>query len=98
MIGDVPDVHEIQSNKAEYEQEGKVELMRRGNAVHRKMGENHCLYSLIVRCLHDKPEQRPSIIDEIRNTLRGLCEKYPNMVSSQNRCEHSFGCASTEGV
>ena len=82
--GVMPRVYDILSsdpNKARYEREGKVELMRRNTAVHKKMGETHCLYPLVVHCLHDSPEQRPSV-GEVKISLRKLSvKKYSGMVS-----------------
>ena len=89
IIGDFPGVYRVQTGtgflqlvrKFWQERGGKVELMRRDDAVHKQMGSNHCLYPLVVRCLHDSPEQRPSV-GEVRISLRKLCVKqYPGMVS-----------------
>ena len=82
-IGDVPDVHDIPLNDPkfiEYLQKKKTELMRRDHAVHKKMGDTHCLFPLVVRCLHDIPEQRPSV-GEVRSSLRELCTRHHRMVS-----------------
>ena len=84
VIGVMPRVYDIPSddpNERKYKREGKVELMRRNTAVRKKMGETHCLYPLVVHCLHDSPEQRPSV-GEVKISLRKLCVKqYPEMVS-----------------
>ena len=84
IIGEVPGVYDVPPSDpsfGKYVQEGKVELMRRNTAVHKKMGETHCLYPLVVHCLHDSPEQRPSV-GEVKISLRKLCVKqYPEMVS-----------------
>ncbi len=47
--------------------EGKVELMRQNPAIH-KMGENHSLHPLVIRCLNDHPERRPTA-EEVGVTL-----------------------------
>ena len=89
IIGDVPDVHDIPLDDPklfEYVQNKKTELMRRTEAIHKKMGKTHCLYPLVAHCLSDKPEQRPSV-GEVRSSLRELCVRYPRMVSE---CEHRF--------
>ena len=89
IIGNVPDVYRVPTNDpklAQYIHEGKVELMRRDHAVHKQMGDTHCLYSLVVCCLHDEPEQRPSV-GEVRRSLRELCMRHPRMVSE---CEYRF--------
>ena len=83
IIGNVPDVHDIpfrDPNLPRYIQEDKVELMRRDDAVHKKVGNTHCLYPLIVRCLHDSPKQRPSV-GEIKSSLIQLYVQHPRMVS-----------------
>ena len=62
---------------------GRVELMRREEAVHKQIGETHCLYPLIIRCLRDSPEQRPPV-GEVRRALRKLyANQYPKMVSER---------------
>ncbi len=61
---------------------GKGELNRRGTAVQEKMGKNHILYPLVVRCLHDKPDQRPSA-EAVSSSLRELCL---TMVSGVMHC------------
>ena len=104
IIGDLPRVYDIPSSgggivqfirKFQQERGGKVELMRRDDAVHKQMGSNHCLYPLVVRCLHDSPEQRPSV-GEVKISLRKLCVKqYPGMVSdSECHCCRCHGYSS----
>ena len=65
-------------NISDYKREGKLELMKR-YAVHSQMGVSHCLYPLVVGCLHDKPDHRPSA-KEVEITLNGLCTKNPQQV------------------
>ena len=68
VIGDFPKV----CGTGKYVKYGKVELMRRDKAVHgEKMGKKHVLYPLVVRCLNDRPQQRPSI-DEVSSSLGQL--------------------------
>ncbi|XP_064405699.1 serine/threonine-protein kinase TNNI3K-like isoform X1 [Halichondria panicea] len=81
VIGDLPKVYRISAsdpNEALYKREGKIELMRRNTSVHVKMGEDHTLYPLVVRCLHDQPEQRPAV-EEVSSSLRELCHRHPRM-------------------
>ncbi|XP_064395634.1 ankyrin repeat domain-containing protein 29-like isoform X3 [Halichondria panicea] len=55
------------------------ELVCRNTAVHGdKMGQKHALYPLVVSCLHDRPQQRPSV-DEVVVSLRKLCLQHPRM-------------------
>ncbi len=68
VIGDFPKV----CGTGKYVKYGKVELMRRDKAVHgEKMGKKHALYPLVVRCLHDRPQRRPSV-NEVSSSLRKL--------------------------
>ena len=88
ITGDFPRVFRLSPNDpnfSQYVQEGKVELMRRNTAVHKQIGETHCLYPLIVFCLRDSPEQRPPV-GEVRSSLKELCMKHSRMVSV---CTHS---------
>ncbi len=72
VIGDFPKVFGIPHDASKYVDDGKVELMRRDKAVHgEKMGKKHVLYPLVVRCLNDRPQQRPSI-DEVSSSLGQL--------------------------
>ena len=83
VIGKTPDMYEIfqgNANLPRYVREGKVELMRRDEAVHQQMGETHCLYPLVVHCLHDHPDQRPTA-GEVRESIKKLCIKHPRLVS-----------------
>ena len=66
-------------NISDYIHKGKLELMKRYHAVHSQMGVSHCLYPLVVGCLHDKPDHRPSA-EEVEITLKGLCTKNPQQV------------------
>ncbi|XP_064395548.1 uncharacterized protein LOC135342673 isoform X3 [Halichondria panicea] len=79
VIGDFPKVSYLTHDAIKYVDDGKVELMRRSTAVHGdKMGEKHALYPLVVSCLHDRPQQRPSV-DEVIVSLRKLCLQQPRM-------------------
>ncbi len=62
---------------------GKVELNKRSTAVQEKMGKNHILYPLVVRCLYDGPDQRPSA-EAVSSSLRELCL---TMVSGAMHCK-----------
>ncbi|XP_064401474.1 serine/threonine-protein kinase TNNI3K-like [Halichondria panicea] len=55
FIDDRPGINAIPPPTKEEMSEGKVELMRRNSAIH-KMGENHSLHPLVMRCLNDHPE------------------------------------------
>ncbi len=80
VIGDFPEVSYFTPEVVKHVDDGKMELMRRSTAVHGdKMGEKHALYPLVVSCLHDRPQQRPSV-DEMTVSLRKLFLQYPRMV------------------
>ena len=82
VIGDFPKVNDVPQSLYNYINSfwGQVELMRRSTAVHGdKMGQKHALYPLVVSCLHDRPQQRPSV-DEVIISLRKLCLQHPRMV------------------
>ena len=68
FIGDRPGINAIPPPTKEEMSEGKVELMRRNPAIH-KMGENHSLHPLVMRCLNDHPERRRPTAEEVGVTL-----------------------------
>jgi serine/threonine protein kinase len=51
-VYDVIQTHNMQ-------QQGIVERMKREKAIV-KVGKDHCLYHVIINCLHDSPENRPA--------------------------------------
>ncbi|XP_064398355.1 ubiquitin carboxyl-terminal hydrolase 15-like isoform X3 [Halichondria panicea] len=75
FIGKVPDVHDVPYDQTavQLSQEGKIELTRRKKAI-QQMTTDHCMYPLIVRCLHDKPASRPTT-DELCGSLVDLIQK-----------------------
>ena len=82
--GKIPKVYTLPQDDDHTRQlgrEGKVELMRRNKAVHTLMGDKHCLYPLVVRCLRDNPDNRPTT-EEVHSSLRELCGRYPKEVRS----------------
>ncbi len=81
IIGNVPNVYDLSTlSSFFYNLLGKMELKRRNQDVHKKMGKNHCLYSLAEKCLRDRPEQRP-MTEYMSRSLRKLCHKNLRMVS-----------------
>ncbi len=91
--GSVPNSYNLSLFKSFfYSLVGKVELKRRETAVQEKMGENHVLHPLVVDCLCDRPEQRPSA-EVVSSSLRELCLRHPRMVSvcvCPNQFTHLF--------
>ena len=78
--GKLPRLYEISVDRlVELSPEGKVELMKRSDSVYEKMSEKHSLYSLVVNCLHDRPEGRPGV-EGVRTELRELYQRYPRGV------------------
>ena len=57
VIQEFPDVYEVTITPAVLSQ-GIHQRLRRQKSLD-KVGENHCLYALITRCLSDAPEKRP---------------------------------------
>ena len=64
---------------SDYKHEGKLELKKRYYALLKQMGVSHCLYPLVVSCLHYEADHRPSA-EEVEITLKGLCTKNPQQV------------------
>ena len=80
FIGQVPALHDVPYNQQalKLSEEGKIELTKRRRAI-QQMTTDHCMYPLIVRCLHDKPAPRPTA-DEMHQSLQELCTRYPTKV------------------
>ena len=52
-----------------------IEMERRRTWL-KKMGQQHCLYDLIVACLQDEPEERPTMLT-LNTNLNEFCSAYP---------------------
>ena len=76
-----PDVHEL-DDKVLYAalEQSTVQLQRRRKAIECIGGERHTLYPLIIQCLQDKLERRPTTT-ELNDSLIELCTKYPPSVT-----------------
>ena len=61
VIQEFPNVHEVTITPAVLSQ-GIHQRLRRQKSLN-KVGEDHCLYALITRCLSDAPEKRPLTAD-----------------------------------
>jgi len=70
-----PAVHEVTLTPAILEQ-GIIQLMKRRKAISKMGGEQHCLHSLVVQCLRDKPGQRPTTAT-LNESLKKLCTQHP---------------------
>ena len=80
ISGKLPRVYDISLDRqVQLSPEGEVELMRRYDSVYEKMSKKHSLHSLVVCCLHDRPEGRPDV-EEVSTTLRELYERYSREV------------------
>ena len=56
-------------------EKGKQHITKRRSGL-KKMGEAHCLYPLVIRCLQDNPKKRPTM-NEITSVLKELSKNYP---------------------
>ena len=68
-----PNVYELEENCSV--RSGNVQITRRRIFID-KMGTDHCLHKLIINCLHDSPEQRPTT-SEVTHHLQQLSVLYP---------------------
>ncbi len=58
ILGDYPVVYEVTMTD-EKENTGSVQAMKRQSSLD-KIGKDHCLYKVILDCLKDDPEERPT--------------------------------------
>ena len=72
-----PQVFEVQMTP-EFQREGSYQTMKRKRDLE-TIGHDHCLYPLIMRCLHDDPNNRPTT-RELNLILKELCTKNPKKV------------------
>ena len=76
----LPSVHELDDVTMYVAlQQCKVQIERRREAIEQIGGERHTLYPLIIQCLQDKVECRPTTT-ELNARLKELCTKYPQTV------------------
>ena len=76
-----PNVYEITMTQLVVQQQ-TIQISRRRRAID-ELGEDHCLYPIIIRCLQDLPERRPTT-SEINSTLKMLTEKHPKSQEDVN--------------
>ena len=69
-----PSVHEPEMTIAII-QYREVQIFKRKHWID-KMGVDHPLYPLVMQCLQDRPDQRPST-KELSDLLSGLCTQHP---------------------
>lgn len=62
------------------QQDGKSELYKRRDAMD-KLSTSHCLYELIVQCLSDDPEKRPTSVG-VNRKMKELCVNLPKRFPS----------------
>ena len=74
-----PGVHEVALTPAILEQ-GTIQIMKRGIAIDQMGGERHCLHQLVIQCLQDKPERRPTTL-KLNESLKEQCTKHPRRVA-----------------
>ena len=74
-----PGVYEVALTPAVLQQ-GIIQIMKRGIAIDQMGGEQHCLHPLVIQCLQDKPERRPSTL-KLNESLKEQCTKHPRRVA-----------------
>ena len=72
-----PQVFEVHVTP-ELQSGGRYQTMKRRSDLE-AISHSHCLYSLIMNCLHDDPDQRPTT-REVNLTLKELCTRNPKKV------------------
>ena len=70
----VPSVFEVPMTP-ELHKKGKYQTLRRKKDLER-VGKGHCLYPLILSCLHDYPQERPTTC-KLNQMLKELCTMNP---------------------
>ena len=73
-----PFVHEVTLTPAILQQ-GTIQIMKRRKAID-QMGERHCLHPLVIQCLQDEPEQRPTTL-KLNESLKEHCTKHPRRMA-----------------
>ena len=74
-----PGVHEVTLTPAILEQ-GIIQIVKRWKTISKMGGERHCLHSLTLQCLQDKPERRPTTA-RLNEILKEQCTKHPRRVA-----------------
>ena len=74
-----PAVHEVPLTPTSLEQ-GTIQIAKRRKAIYKMGGEQHCLRSLVMQCLQDKPDQRPNTL-KLNEGLKELCARNPRRVA-----------------
>ena len=74
-----PGVHEVTLTPANLHQ-GTVQIVKRKKAIDQMGGERHCLHPLVLQCLQDEPERRPSTI-RLNESLKEQCTMHPRRVA-----------------
>ena len=74
-----PGIHEVALTPAILEQ-GTIQIVKRGIAIDQMGGERHCLHPLVLQCLQDKPERRPTTA-RLNESLKEQCTKHPRRVA-----------------
>lgn len=69
-----PEVFEVPL-KPETIKNGRIQTKKRKKCLDR-MGAHHCLYPLVMKCLCDNPDDRPTTF-QLNSELKKLCTRYP---------------------
>lgn len=62
------------------QKEEKSQIYKRQKAID-KLTDSHCLHPLVMQCLSDNPEKRPSTV-EINRKMKELCQQLPKRFNS----------------
>ena len=74
IIQEYPTVHHV-TLSVDMQTKGLIERSMRSRALTR-VGTNHCLYPMIIECLYDRPDQRPTTRD-LNRRIKHLYDKHP---------------------
>ena len=78
---ELPSVHELDDRTIYVAlRQSTVQIWRRRRAIECIGGERHTLYPLIIHCLQDKLERRPTTA-KLNDSLKELCTKHPRTMT-----------------
>ena len=71
---DFPEVFEVTITPAVLREE-TLQILKRRKAID-EMGRDHCLHDIVMKCLQDNPQKRPTTL-KLSEMLNHLCMKHP---------------------
>ena len=72
-----PEVFEVTITPVALREES-LQILKRRNAID-EMGRDHCLHDVVVKCLQDNPQKRPTTF-KLNDILNYLCMKHPREI------------------